>query len=76
MKNVLANARFWMGGTVIAFAGVVLARFVAPALPPGALRLTATIGGQLIAIAGLALICVGVSRRVRRTSDESPPRNP
>ena len=65
MKNVAANARYWVVGTLAAFVGVALARVVAPHLSPSA-RIACTVGGQLLALAGLALIAFGVSRRVRR----------
>ncbi|HVU32383.1 MAG TPA: hypothetical protein VHE61_03045 [Opitutaceae bacterium] len=77
MRNVRANARFWIAGIAIAAAGVVLARFLAPSLPAGHARLCTTVSGQLLALVGLGLICVGVSRRVSRAapagSDRSEP---
>ncbi len=73
MKNVVANARFWLGGIAAAIVGIVVARLVAPAVPPGSVRVTVTVAGQLLSLAGLALICFGVSRRVRRGADDLPP---
>ena len=65
MKNIRANRGVWITGVVVAFAGVALARLVGPALAAGPVRLGCTLAGQLIALAGLGFICVGVSRRVR-----------
>jgi hypothetical protein len=65
MKNVTRNARYWLGGSLLAVAGVLLARVFGPhATSP--LRLPLTLGGQLLALSGLFLICVGVSRRLKR----------
>lgn len=70
MKNVAANARYWIAGTLIALAGVALARLVAPSLGSPT-RLYCTVGGQLLALAGLVLLAYGVSRRVRRDSESN-----
>lgn len=67
MKNVLANARFWISGIAIALAGVVVARAVAP-LADGTDRIVLTVGGQLLALGGLFLICLGVRRRIKSAS--------
>jgi carbon starvation protein CstA len=78
MKNVAANARYWIAGTTCAVLGVLLARVIAPHLEKGP-RLWFTIGGQLLAIVGLVVICVGVSRRVKRDSallEDTPPPRP
>jgi uncharacterized membrane protein YdcZ (DUF606 family) len=60
---------WWMGGVALAAAGVIAARVAAPALG-GAAQSTVAIAGQLLALGGLAVIAVGVSRRVHR--DSSP----
>jgi hypothetical protein len=70
MKTVAAHAGTWFAGTAIALAGVALARVVAPRLAESA-QIAGTIAGQLLALAGLGLLCVGVSRRVWR----EPPRD-
>lgn len=67
MKNVATNSRYWLAGVAVAFGGVVLARWVAPACRPASFRLACTVGGQLLAFAGLLIICIGVSRRIRRS---------
>ena len=71
MKNVMANARYWVTGTLVALAGVAVARFVAPQFAPSG-RIALTVGGQLLALAGLIIISVGVSRRVRNHSESTP----
>jgi drug/metabolite transporter superfamily protein YnfA len=61
-----ASARYWIAGTALAFAGVAVARVVAPgyeARTRAALALT----GQLVALAGLAIILLGIRRRLSRT---------
>ncbi len=70
MKNVIGHARYWVSGTLAAFAGVLVARVIAPHAAPS-LRVFLTLGGQLLALGGLLVLCVGVSRRVR-SSSESP----
>lgn len=64
MKNVVANVWYWSAGIVAAAGGIVLARVVAPHATDH--RLALTVGGQILAFAGLLVICVGVSRRVNR----------
>ncbi len=78
MKNVVANARTWIAGTGCAVLGVLAARVIAPHLDKVP-RLWCTVGGQLLAIVGLVIICVGVSRRVKRASvflEDTPPPRP
>jgi hypothetical protein len=69
VKNVASNARFWIAGTAIALAGVVVARAVAP-LVDGSDRIVLTVGGQLLALGGLFLICLGVRRRIKAAAKE------
>lgn len=71
MKTVAANARLWLAGTFVALLGVAVSRVIAPRLAPS-LRLTWTIAGQLLALAGLALLCIGVSRRAWRDEHGGP----
>jgi hypothetical protein len=66
MKNVAANVRFWIAGTAVAIGGAVLARVVAPSCA-GSLRLVLTVGGQLLALGGLFIICLGVRRRIQNS---------
>lgn len=76
MKNVVANARYWIAGSVAAFAGVALTRLVAPSLE-GNLKIYTAVGGQLLALAGLFIICLGVRRRIKQASPDQeilPPR--
>ncbi len=67
MKNVAHNLRPWLTGTAVAFAGVFLARIVAPQLE-GQARFFATALGQLLALAGLFILCLGVRRRIRAST--------
>lgn len=69
MKNVAANARPWIAGIAVASGGVVLARAVAPSFA-GPLRLVLTVGGQLLALGGLFIICLGVRRRIKNSPDQ------
>jgi hypothetical protein len=67
VKTVRANAGPWIVGTLLALIGVALARLVAPTLA-GHARLLATLGGQLLGLGGLFVICLGVRRRLRAAS--------
>lgn len=64
MKNVAANARFWIAGIIVAISGVACARVIGPSLT-GTWRISTIVGGQLFALSGLFIICVGVRRRLR-----------
>lgn len=77
MKNVLANARYWIAGLATAFAGVALVRLIGPSLH-GPFQIAVTFAGQLLALAGLFIICLGVRRRIQRTeaSGASHPSDP
>lgn len=72
MKNVVVNARYWVAGTLVALIGVALARVIGPRLEPS-MQIVCTVAGQLLALAGLGIISVGVSRRVWRS--EEPPQS-
>lgn len=67
MKNVAANARYWSTGVLVAICGVVCARVVGPSAA-GTLRVCLTLGGQLVALSGLFIICLGVRRRIMQAS--------
>lgn len=67
MKTVATHARFWIAGTAVAVLGVVSARVVAPWLD-GTIRIALTVGGQLLGLAGLFIICLGVRQRIQRAS--------
>lgn len=69
MKTVRAHARPWIVGTLLAFTGVALARLVAPSLA-GHSRLAATVGGELLALGGLLVICLGIRRRIKQAADQ------
>lgn len=75
MTHPLAQyARYWVTGTLLAFAGVAVTRLLAPAFGSPA-RVWIAVAGELIAIAGLGTLILGVNRRLRRIRNEgnSPP---
>ncbi len=72
MKNLRANLRFWIAGAAVAFSGVVLARGLAPHLD-GASRIAFTVGGQLLALGGLYIICLGIRRRIQHVRSAGAP---
>lgn len=59
-----ASTRHRLAGLALAAAGVVLARFVAPALAPE-FRAIAALAGTMIAASGLLVIALGVRHRMR-----------
>ena len=63
--------RFWVAGTLVALAGVVVARFVAPELESvGAdVAVGAKVLGHLIAFLGIVLIARGIAGK-RAESEE------
>ena len=72
MKNVVANTRFWIAGTLVAVGGVACARVIGPSLT-GTLRISFTLAGQLLALAGLFIICLGVRRRIKQSDPKGDP---
>ncbi len=58
---------WWLGGVALAAVGVILVRIAAPSFA-GVARPVLEIAGQLLALGGLGVIAVGVSRRVHRGS--------
>lgn len=64
MKTVLSNRDYWITGVLLAAAGVMVARSLSIHLL-GTARVAAVLGGQFLAVAGLLVICVGVSRRIQ-----------
>ena len=56
---------WWIGGVILAMTGVLLARLGGSATTGGG-RALATVAGQLLALGGLIVIALGVSRRVHR----------
>jgi len=69
VKNVRANAPYWIAGTLTAFLGVALARVIGPSLA-GGVRASTVVGGQLLALVGLFIICLGVRRRIKSGDSE------
>lgn len=70
MKNVANNLGYWSAGLAVSLLGVAGARWLAP-LTDGRLRAWLTLGGQLTALAGLLILCIGIRRRVKRDSVET-----
>ena len=70
MKNVLTHPLPWLIGTLIAFVGVAVARLVAPTMPADQ-QMLVTLGGRLLAVAGLLVLMFGIHRRIR-TIDPDP----
>ena len=61
----------WIFGTCVAFAGVIVTRLVAPhfALPA---RAWLAVIGELGGLAGLAIIALGVRRRLHSATEHDP----
>jgi len=72
MKAVAINLRPWIAGTVVAFAGVGVARLLANRLVGGP-RASAMLAGYLLVILGLFIIARGVSRRLEHAAKHAPP---
>ena len=64
MRDVVANAGFWTATMLVAATGMVGVRFVAP-VSAGSARIFLTLGGQVVVIGGLFIICLGVRRRIK-----------
>jgi Zn-dependent protease with chaperone function len=64
-----ASARHWIAGTALAFAGVAVARLVAPGFE-GRARAAIALTGQLVALGGLLVILLGIRRRLSRAAPE------
>jgi hypothetical protein len=65
----------WLAGIATSMSGVALARMLAPSLDKP-LRLYTTVGGQILALAGLFIIAVGVRNRIRKASAELAQQSP
>lgn len=65
-----ASARHWIAGTVLAFAGVAVARLVAPGFE-GRTRALLALTGQLVALGGLWVIVLGIRRRLQRAGADA-----
>lgn len=60
-----ASARHWLAGLALATVGVVVNRLAAPALADLHHRAVLAVTGELIALAGLGVIMLGIRRRIR-----------
>lgn len=74
MKNITSNLRYWSTGALVALCGVTCARVIAPT-STGQLRVVLTLGGQLVALSGLFIICLGVRRRIKQATAAQTPEN-
>lgn len=70
MKNLSANPWPWLAGSLLALAGVALAR-LGPDMIGGHARTVVSIG-RLVAVAGLGVIMLGVRRRIRQEDISAP----
>lgn len=71
MKTVMSNLRYWVAGVALAAAGLAVVRLIGPTLT-GHTRVAAVLGGELVALTGLLVICFGVSQRIRREETGGP----
>jgi len=62
-ETLRSARRFWINGILLALVGIVLARLVAPQLETK-IAIIVKVGGQLIALTGLLIICIGIKRRI------------
>jgi len=62
-ETLRSARRFWINGILLAVVGIVLARLVAPQLETK-IAIIVKVGGQLIALTGLLIICIGIKRRI------------
>lgn len=68
-----AAARHWLAGIAICALGAGIARLLAPALIDQArLRTLITLFGELVALAGLFVIVLGIRRRLDRAAQDRP----
>lgn len=68
-ETLRSARRFWVSGIFIALVGIALARFVAPQFETKIAIITKVVG-QLIALTGLLIICIGIKRRI--SGDSTP----
>ena len=70
-QSLYSARTHWVIGTALAVVGVVVARVIAPGLHE---RMHSGVAatGQIIALAGLVVICFGVRRRVWSSGAEAP----
>lgn len=62
-QSLYSARKYWVAGVLLAVAGVLLARVIAPGLEEKP-RSAATAAGQLIALAGLVTISFGIRKRL------------
>ncbi len=68
-----ASARHWLTGLALATGGVVTVRLIAPGCPDLRQRAAFALSGELIALAGLFVIMLGIRRRIRLQNEAAQP---
>ena len=66
-----ASARHWLYGIILAALGVMINRQLAPAFTDKT-RSALALAGELIALAGLAVIMLGIRRRIQLAEAARP----
>lgn len=66
MKTIAGNLRPWALGTLLALAGVAVARLAAPEIADARSQVWITLAGRLLALAGIVTIALGIHRRATR----------
>lgn len=69
-QSLRASWRYWVIGTIIAVAGVIIARLVAPHYV-GKTQTTLSSVGRLTSFVGLIVIAFGVNKRIKSESKDS-----
>lgn len=68
-----SNARCWLVGLVLAASGVAVARWIAPLFEnnPDRVRALIALTGEVIALAGLLVIALGIRRRANNAARQA-----
>lgn len=69
LESLRTSRGYWTLGILAAAAGIILTRVIAPQFAPKTAAI-AKVSGQVIAIAGLVIIAVGIKRRRRGAADD------
>jgi len=67
-----ATSGYWLAGLALATLGVILKRFGAPTLADLQHRAALAVTGEIIALAGLGIIMLGIRRRIKLASADHP----
>jgi len=71
MNRIREKKAFWIGGSIVAFTGVALVRFLSPELT-GIMSRTALVIGYLLVIAGITVIACATRRKESEAYIPSP----